>query len=176
MKSLEQFIIPFSGLKVGFHRFDFKVDRAFFEAFEFGEIRSGSVGIVLALEKKERMLVFDFSLSGTVDLPCDRCGEMMDIPVKGEERLIVKLGEAYRDEGEEVIIIPETDKQFDVSRFLYEVLHLMIPAKRVHPESGGRSTCNPEILKKLEELSGHHEPDPRWEALKKLKANHKSKI
>jgi len=169
VKSLEQFIIPFSGLKVGIHRFDFKVDNAFFEAFEYSEIKSGSVDIVADMEKEERMLVFDYSLTGTVDLPCDRCGEMFAIPVKGNERLIVKLGDAYRDEGEEVITIPETDKQFDVSRFLYEVLHLLLPARRIHPEVGGLSTCNPEIIKKLEELSSHHEPDPRWEVLKNLK-------
>jgi uncharacterized metal-binding protein YceD (DUF177 family) len=86
------------------------------------------------------------------------------------------MGDAYQDEGEEVIIIPEAERQFDVSPFLFEVIHLMLPARRVHPEKDGQSECDPEILKKLEELSNQRAPDPRWEALKKLKPNPKSKI
>ncbi|MEI6454867.1 MAG: DUF177 domain-containing protein [bacterium] len=173
---MEQFIIPFSGLKLGFHRFDFRIDNAFFDAFEYAEIKSGAVSIGLNMEKKERMLLFDFTISGRVDLPCDRCGEMVDVSIDGKEQLIVKMGDAYRDDGEDVIIIPESDKQFDVSSYFYEVLHLMIPRRRVHPETDGVSRCDEEVLKKLEKLSTHSAPDPRWEALKIFKTNHKSKI
>jgi uncharacterized metal-binding protein YceD (DUF177 family) len=176
VKSLEQFIIPFSGLKLGFHRFGFRIDNTFFDAFEYAEIKSGLVDIGLSMEKKERMLLFDFTIHGSVDLPCDRCGEMVDVALDGEQRLIVKMGDTYQDEGEDVIIIPDGDNHFDVSSYLYEVLHLMVPPRRVHPETGGVSICNAEVLKKLEKSGTHSAPDPRWEALNKLKTNHKSKI
>jgi len=166
----EQFIIPFSGLKLGIHQFDLKIDNTFFDHYEYAEIKSGSVKIHLDLEKKERMLIFDFTINGTVSLPCDRCGEPIDIVIRGKEGLIVKLGIKYIEESEDVLIIPETDKMFDVSSFLYEIMHLILPAKRVHPDNiDGESQCNPEVLKKLNELSGHHSPDPRWEVLNKLK-------
>lgn len=168
----EQFRIPFSGLKFGVHHFDLKIDNTFFDHFEHTEIKSGSVEIHLELEKRERMLLFDFTVNGTVSLLCDRCGEPLDLVITGNERLIVKLGNEYLEESEEVLIIPETDKSFDISSFLYEIMHLMLPAKRVHSDKiNGESQCNPEVLKKLKELSEHHSPDPRWEILNKLRNN-----
>lgn len=165
----EPFKIPFGGLKVGFHRFDLKVDNTFFDHFEYAEIKSGSVEIQLDLEKEERMLILDFTVNGTVSLPCDRCGKPVDIGITGKERLIVKPGNGYLEESEDVLIIPETDKIFDVSSFLYEIVHLLLPAKRVHPDSDkGESQCDPDVLKKLKALSENHSPDPRWEALNKL--------
>jgi len=170
----EQFIIPFGGLKLGKHQFDLKVEDSFFDHFEYGEIKSGSVNIHLDLEKQERMLVLDFTINGTVFFPCDRCGDPLGIDITGKERLIVKLGNEYLEESEEVQIIPETDKSFDVSTFLYEVMHLLLPAKRVHTDNlKGESQCNPEVLKKLKELSEQHSPDPRWEILGKLKNDSK---
>ncbi len=166
----EQFIIPFGGLKLGAHRFDLKVEDSFFDNFEYTEIKSGAVDIHLEMEKQERMLVLDFTLRGAVVLPCDRCGDPLNVDISGKERLIVKLGNEYLEESEEVQIIPETDKTFDISSFLYEVMHLLLPAKRVHPDKLN-TQCNPEVLKKLEQLNGQHSPDPRWEVLGKLKNN-----
>ena len=48
---------------------------------------------------------------------------------------------------------------------------LALPIKRVHPDDkNGKSTCDPVMLKKLEELIIDEETDtdPRWDELKKL--------
>ena len=69
----------------------------------------------------------------------------------------------------------EKQEYFKIQQYVYELIVLAVPIKRVHPgvEDG---TLNSDILKKLEELSpkikdikeDQEETDPRWNTLKKL--------
>ena len=61
--------------------------------------------------------------------------------------------------------------ELDLQQHLYEFIHLALPIKRVHPgDKNGKSTCDPVMLKKLEELIVEEEKEerPRWDELKKL--------
>ena len=170
VKDRDQYNITFSGLKPGKHAYDFKISASFFEDFERSEIQGGRVAVHVEMEKDERMMVFLFSILGKVIVPCDRCNDPVELEVKGNERLVVKLGDHHEEISEEVQIIRESDNKFDLQPFLYEYIHLLIPFRRIHPDDElGKSTCNPDVLKKLKELSEQHTPDPRWEALNKLK-------
>ena len=40
MKNLKAFLIPFTGLKIGKHQFDYQIDNSFFECFEYVEFNS----------------------------------------------------------------------------------------------------------------------------------------
>ena len=180
MKTLDQFFISFTGLKPGEHGFDLRVDDSFFDCFEEGEIRHGSIDVTLNLVKEERMLVFQFHFFGTVTLPCDRCGELVDIPINSSETLIVKIGNPGEGRtganNDDVEWIPETTTRFDTAPFIYETMHLLLPIKRVHPTTkDGKSACNPEILKKLNELCHRQTIDDRWEPLKELTLENKLK-
>ena len=168
MKVLKEFAIPFVGLKEGIHEFTFEIDGKFFESFEYSEINDGRVNAYITLDRKERMLIFDFVLNGHVVIPCDRCLEDLDYPVKVDERLIVKFGQEFREETEEILIIPEKESHIDISSYIYEYVMLSLPLKKVHPED--ENACNPEIIAKLDQ-HGSPEIDPRWEALKNLKGN-----
>jgi uncharacterized metal-binding protein YceD (DUF177 family) len=171
----KQFVIQFGGLKPGQHHFDFEIDDTFFEHFEYSEIKNGKIAVHLELEKEEKVLAFHFSFDGNVILPCDRCFEPVELKLNGTENLIVKFGDGYYEENEELQIIPEGVTQFDISPFLYEYTHLLLPFRRVHPDDeNGNSLCNPEIIKMLEQTSSSGEPDPRWEVLNKLKNNNQS--
>jgi len=166
----EQYKIAFSGLKPGLHIFDFLIGSEFFEKVGEPEICDGNIAVAVTMLKEERMMDLHFTLEGTLVVPCDRCNEPVELELNGDERLIVKLGDRYFEESEDVQIIPETDCQFDLAPFLYEYIHLMLPVRRVHFEDDdGNSQCDPEIIKKLTELNPEKGPDPRWEALKKLK-------
>ena len=166
MKVLQEFVIPFLGLKEGIHDYAFDIDAEFFESFEYSEVKQGDIHVDVSLERKERMLIFNFSTSGMVQVPCDRCLAPLDLPIEGTDRLIVKFGQEWMEESEEILVIPETDSRFDISSFIYEYIMLKLPYKRVHPE--GKDLCDPRIVDKLEQHS-ESETDPRWEALKELK-------
>lgn len=169
MNPLKEFIIPFVGLELGNHRFDFEVDDKFFEQFEYSQIHSAKLKVTVSLEKQERMLIFGTEISGEVDAVCDRCGDSFMLPVDGSEQLIVKFGEQYTEESDDVVVIPATDYKFDLAPFIYEYSHLMLPARILHPDDeNGNSTCDPEVLKRLSDMAPHDTVDPRWEALKNL--------
>jgi uncharacterized protein len=166
---LKEYNIQFVGLEPGIHQFGFEVNDTFFEHFEFSLIKHGQVHVTVALEKSERMMIFNIGLEGKVLVTCDRCSDEFYFPVSDTQKLIVKLGAEYLEESEDVVVIPDTEYQFDLSPYIYEFIHLALPAKLVHPgDEHGNSTCNPEIMRILEKLTPPETIDPRWEALKKL--------
>lgn len=175
MKPMKAFTIPFVGLKQGEHRFDYQIDNTFFEHYEYNEFNSVSVAVTALLIKKSSSLEFHFEVSGTINVNCDVTDEPYDQPIKGEHLLVVNFGEEYNDEDEALLVLPHGSYEVSIQQYIYELIVLSVPAKRVHPgvEDG---TLNSEILKKLEELSpkdfekktAEEETDPRWDELKKL--------
>lgn len=169
MDYLKQFVIPFVGLSIGNHRFTYVIDDKFFESFSYGEIRQAHVQVGLDLNKSERMLILNFELSGTVRVSCDRCAGEFDLPVEGNEELFVRFGHENSEEDDNVIIISDKESQIDISTMIYDFINLMIPFRVVHPDDAdGESTCDPEVIKKLNDLSSHESNGSTWDKLKDL--------
>jgi len=169
MNYLAHFMIPFSGMKVGNHNFTFEIDDKFFEHFEYSEIKKGKLQVNCLLDKQVRMMVLYFDITGTVRVPCDRCAEEFDQPIEGKQKLIVKFGVDHIEESEDILVITEKEHELDISQFLYEYIHLLLPIKKVHgTDENGNSLCDPEVLRYIKETEDH-QIDPRWEALQKLK-------
>lgn len=176
---LKDFTIPFIGLKEGKHQFDYQIDNSFFELFDFDEFNAATIQVELEFLKKQTMLELAFSASGTVNVNCDLTNEPYEQAVKGSLDLIVKFGHEYNDENEEILIIPHGEYQINVAQYIYEMIVLAIPSKRVHPGISD-GTLQSEILEKLEELQPGTEKketeediDPRWDTLKKLLTDNK---
>ncbi|MBQ4819914.1 DUF177 domain-containing protein [Aquimarina sp. MMG016] len=175
MKQLKEYTIPFVGLKQGIHQFEYEIDDTFFEHFEYDEFNASAVKIDLDFNKKTTMFELDFKASGTVNVNCDLTNEPFDLPIENEFFLVVKFGSAYNDENEELLILPHGDYEVNVQQYIYELIVLAMPPKRVHPgvEDG---TLESDILEKLEKLSpkentienDNEETDPRWDKLKNL--------
>jgi len=173
MMKLKEFFIPFSGLKLGKHNFVYEIDDAFFESFDYQEFNGVSVQISAVLEKMSTMMELQIEAMGTINVDCDLTGEPFDQPIDSSLKLVVKFGEEYNDEDDEILIIPHGEHQFNIAQYIYEMLVLAVPQKRVHPgvEDG---TLQSDILDKLEELQpkehtkSSEKTDPRWDDLKKL--------
>jgi len=91
--------------------------------------------------------------------------------VSGNEEFFIKFGTEYREENDDVLIIPENETHIEISGLIYDYLHLMIPYRVVHPDNeSGETTCNPEVIKRLNELSLREESDADspWGKLKDL--------
>ncbi len=169
MNHLKEYTIQFVGLELGNHQFEFEVNDSFFEHFEFSQIHQAQIHVAVDLEKMERMMIFNISLEGKALVTCDRCTNEFYFPIADIQRLIVKLGAEYLEESEDVVVIPETEYKFDLSPYIYEFVHLALPAQLIHPDDEeGNSTCDPEMLRLLEKHTPTETIDPRWEALKKL--------
>ena len=75
--------------------------------------------------------------TGAVNLDCDVSLEAFDLEIDGTFELIVKFGPEFNDDSDEILIIPHEAYQIDVSQFIYELIILSMPSKRVHPKSIG---------------------------------------
>lgn len=180
MKQMKAFTIPFVGLKQGEHRFDYQIDDTFFEPENFevvyDEFNNVSIDATAVLIKKSNSLEFHFSIKGSINVNCDLTNEPYDQPVKGEHMLVVNFGETFNDEDDALLVLPHGSYEVNIQQYIYELIVLSMPAKRVHPGVAD-GTLDSEILKKLEELSPkdvevklekEKDIDPRWDELKKL--------
>lgn len=177
MKVTNEFLIPFIGLKLGKHQFEYQINKKFFEDFGYDEFESCDIKVNVVLEKKSTMLELHFKHKGTIYVPCDLTNEMFDLPIKGKIKLIVQFGEAFNDDNEELLILPHGEHQVDISQYIYEMIALSIPLKRIHPGIKD-GTLKTDALDKLNELkvnakehktdAKEEETDPRWDQLKKL--------
>jgi len=169
LKYLKNFLIPFKGLNIGIHQYNWEIDKRFFEEIENSGVYDADLKTELTFEKQERMFVLQFAIAGSVTVKCDRCLDGLKYPVNIEQKVYVKFGEEDMDETEEIIIIPETDYQIDISRLIYEFIELSLPMQKVHgDDESGKSRCNAEMISKLNEHSGKRKTDPRWDKLKNL--------
>ncbi len=174
MRNLEEFTIPFKGLKLGKHQFEYELDNEFFRHFEYDEFNSANVKIDLLFEKKSTMMELTFQASGTVNVNCDLTNEPYDQPIGSTLFLVIKFGDEFNNDDEDLLILPHGEYEVNVQQYIYELVVLSVPQKRVHPgvEDG---TLKSDVLDKLEELSlknqkkkKEEEIDPRWDKLKNL--------
>jgi uncharacterized metal-binding protein YceD (DUF177 family) len=89
--------------------------------------------------------------------------------------LVVNFGDDFNDENEEILILPHGEYEINIAQYIYELIVLSMPSRRIHPGLKD-GTLNSEILDKLEELrpksledkNKTQDIDPRWHKLKKL--------
>lgn len=177
MKSLKQYSVPHTGLKLGKHHFSFDVNREFFNEFEYSIVKDGTVKVALVLDKQETMMVLDFEIEGKVVLTCDRCLSEYPQHIASKDRLIAKFSEDkdLEDDTEEVVVLSKNDTEIDVSEFIYEMITLALPYINLCDAPGNTSVCDEEMIAKLKEFSvdesEEEKIDPRWDALKNIKNN-----
>lgn len=175
MNNLKEYFIPFVGLKLGKHQFDYSINNTFFNFYNYEEFNNVNVKVNVTLDKKTTFLELLFKHSGTVNVPCDITNEPFDLPIKGKLKLVVKFGDEFNDDNEEMLILPHGEYQINIAQYIYEMIVLSVPFKRLHPglKDGSISL---EALNTLEKLSpkekkikeNNKNTDPRWDSLKKL--------
>ena len=177
MKKLNEFLIPFIGLKLGKHQFEYQINKAFFESFDYDEFESADIKVSVVFDKKSTLLELNFKHKGTIHVPCDLTNEMFDFPIKGKLKVIVQFGEEYNDDNDELLILPHGEHEINISQIIYEMIALSIPFRKVHPGVKD-GTLDSEALRKLNELrveevkkdnkNTEENIDPRWDKLKQL--------
>ena len=178
MKALKEFVIPYSGLKEGEHQFEYQINKAFFDFFNYEDFNSCNITAAVKFVKKPTMFEIDFDISGSINVNCDVTNELFDLPIAIKTPLLVKFGDEYNDDNEDLLILPYSEYQLDISQYLYEIMVLAMPVKRVHPgvEDG---TLKSDVLEQLNAYDTQKSKsqeveektnvvDPRWEKLKEI--------
>lgn len=174
MKSLKTYSIPFTGLKLGKHQFDYEITDAFFDQFEYSLVKKGRLNCHVELEKQETMLILNFDISGTIDLSCDRCLAEYPQQVNITEQQIAKFSDEDTGDDEEIMILTKNDHEINIAGLIYEYINVTMPFITVCSDEGRTQYCDKDMLDRLnklaagEEQQNNEEADPRWDALKKL--------
>jgi uncharacterized metal-binding protein YceD (DUF177 family) len=181
VKGLREFEIPYVGLKIGVHKFDFDIDGNFFRHFEESPIHDCKVHVRLEFEKKETFFALSFFVDGWVRTECDRCLIPFNKEIFGDYNCYIKFAEdpSALGDRDEVIFISRDETIIDVSQLIYEYIILCLPMQRLGCEKPGEEPqCNKEVLKYITNAQGQggeekksDEIDPRWAALKNIKKN-----
>jgi uncharacterized protein len=174
---LQEYRIPFTGLKTGKHQFDFDIDERFFDEFEYSLVKNGRLKVRMELDKQETMLILQFDIKGEIFSNCDYCLSDFPTAVKVSERQIVKFSddENLEDNTDEIIVLGRNEHEINVSQLIYEYINLAVPLFSRCNDVGNTEYCDKEVIEKLKKLSTGNEEkenadaDPRWEALKNIK-------
>jgi len=182
-------------LPIGTHEFDYHLDKQFFEDMESTDIRDADVNVHLVVTYANNVYALAFNVAGTVVTPCDRCLDDLQLDIDTTYGIKVKYGDAYRDNSDDLMEIPESENDLNVAYMIYDTVSLAIPIKHVHPV-GKCNRAMSSLLKKhrvsdasdpdaeLEEqlidemdampdvpAAGSQATDPRWDALRGLADN-----
>ena len=185
MKSSRTYTIPFIGLKLGTHQYDYHIDKSFFDVYPQQDFNSTDIDVKLNFTKKTTLLELDFDISGYVNINCDVTNESYNQKVSNVFSIVVKFGQDFDDTNEDLLILPHGAYEVNIQQYIYEFIVLSVPYKRVHPDVlNGTSTSiildklnslEPNINKEEDSTDSDHgadddptDTDPRWDALKKL--------
>jgi len=170
MKGLKAYKMDIFGLKNGTHEFDFDFDDAFFEEFESSLVSKGKGTCKILMNKSDSMITLEFNILGSIELTCDRSLELFDYPIDVTKSIVYKYGDEEKELSEDVFVILKTTQEIRIDAFLYELINLEVPMKKLHPRFLEDENEEDEMIftSESDEEKEEDSVDPRWEALKKL--------
>ena len=165
--------IKFKGISAGKYDYDFDLNDDFFSRFKESEIQKGNVHTFVEMTVTKDLLIFHFTLTGKVNVQCDRCLDFFYHEIQYKTTLYVEFGEKSSDisDADNRIMLSRNEYEIILDKHLYDYIHLSLPYQRIHPLNGrGESQCNIEMINKINELNNTegNEIDPRWDKLKEL--------
>jgi uncharacterized metal-binding protein YceD (DUF177 family) len=169
VKPHNEFIIPLTGLPLGLKHHEFELSRDFFVEEAYEGVSNGQVTVLLTLDKHENMIELLFQIEGWLEVNCDRCGDAYQQSIRSNQKIIFNFGDHYEEESDDIFVIPADLHEYNLRQLIYEYTILSLPLRKIHPnDKAGNSTCNPNVLNKLNAFRPSQATDPRWDALKKL--------
>ncbi len=169
-------------LDEGEHLFEYCLDNKFFAALEQEEISQGEVYVTLNISYSNDTYRLNIAYDGYIIGQCDRCLSDLEIDVDFERLLLVQLGAEYKEESDELIILPKKEAILPLDWIMYEDLILSLPMQRLHEDT---ADCDPEMMSYYSNMLVSDIPteevesvekdedgiDKRWAGLKELRKN-----
>lgn len=171
MDKLDSYKVDLKGMSTDTVSYQWQVNDDFFSAVQGQEIQQGLLSVALRVKRASDVYEMNFQFEGEVKVLCDRCLELMDLPISAECRLQVRLGDQFEDDGD-VVTVPYEEGVFNVAWNLYEMIALEIPIRHVHAECKSYASDFA-----MEEGNAEDAPvatDPRWNELRKILDNNKN--
>lgn len=169
----QDFAVNIVGLSQKAHHFDYEFGDDFFGHYGQSILEKGQFKADVTLTKGETMIEGRFQIKGTAKLVCDRSLEPFDYPMDIDQTILFKYGQEDKELSDEIVMISRDRASLDIGQYLYELVVVNVPMKRLHPRFGQDDLEESEIQlvysSPTTEKENKEEIDPRWEKLKKLK-------
>jgi uncharacterized protein len=171
---LQEYKVNIVGLSQKAHEFEFELGDAFFDQYGKELLEKGHFKANVILAKSETMIEGHFRIVGFAGLICDRSLEPFDHPMDIDQRILFKYGQEDKELSDEIVLIARDRVALDIGQYMYELIAVNIPMKRLHPKFQQSDLEESEIQlvysSTAEEKENNEDAiDPRWEKLKKLK-------
>ena len=172
--------IAFVGLKQGIHVFEYDLDEKFFTDRAGHDLNPTEAQVKMTLDKQSGFMQLGFEVGGKSSVNCDRCGNPLVVDLWDEFKILVKLVDEpdvmnAQEEDPDVFYISRNESHLQVDGWLYEFVMLSLPQQNICPDDeNGHTTCNAEVLKKLEEINFNFKAQETaniWKGLEKFKDN-----
>lgn len=149
MGKFEAYSIPLRHITSGSQSFVFHLTQEYFQKIDSPEVQKGDLKANILVSKNKNGYELIFDIQGYILIPCDRCLDDMEQTIVIKEKLMVKFGKSFSDNGIDVVIVPEDEGEINVAWFLYEFIVLAIPLKHVHQPG----KCNKQMTGQLRKHS-----------------------
>lgn len=168
---IRSFDIDIFRLSNSTHDYQFDIGNSFFEAHEGSTLQEGNGQVALELDKNDNFIKATFNFDVTVKLICDRSLDVFDFKIRDREEMIFKFGEEEQELDDNIIVIKRDRQRINFAQYIYELMSVAIPMKKLHPRFDNESTADELIYtsKADDQDDQQEEVDPRWKMLKKLK-------
>lgn len=124
--------------------FEFDLNDEYFAKIDSPEVKKGQIKAEVFVQKRITTYELNIKLDGFIIIPCNRCLDEMEQPIRYDDKIEVKFGKNFSEENE-IVIVPEADGSINIAWFLYEFIVLNIPIKHVHLPG----ECNKGMVDKL---------------------------
>ncbi len=140
-----QYSLDVPKLRMGHNEERYIVNSEFLTHFETSYIEDCEVDAVVQVEKYHSHLDTKFHLKGWAQVECDRCLELIKIPIESNHRVIYSFSEKMEETDDmEVIYISENQPHISLVQDLYDFIGIAIPFRNVHEDIGEQ--CDPKIM------------------------------
>jgi uncharacterized metal-binding protein YceD (DUF177 family) len=179
---LQEYTVEIAKLQNKDYHYTWSGNRAFFEFFEESLVQNGNFEVKMKLRKSDALLQLDFDIQGNLELVCDRSLDIFSYPFQTQGKQVLQFSDHNEVLDDEFELIAKGTPQINVAQYIYELIMLAVPMKKLHPRYQEKSnegdiklvysSEEKELKKETEEKNA--EIDPRWAELKKLLENKKS--
>lgn len=147
---LDRYKIKIAELPLGISEYNFVLDDVLFSYFNHPYVEKGNVAAKVTLDNRPNLIEVNITVSGTLEVQCDRCLDYFLYPINTNEIILYTIGQQEEHENKNVVIITKEQSVIDLSSDLYEIAVTQLPIRKVHPNNEqGVSLCNSKMLELL---------------------------
>ncbi len=149
MAFFDQFTLPVKGLHIGLHEYQFDINDDFFKLSDTELIESGNFKVNLVIDKNMDMMILNIDFEGFWKTVCDRCTADIDLPITGNNEILIKYADKELDDGDIIYIMKEST-ELNVAKIILDSIIVGLPIQKTYDcDDEEPRPCDDTVLDRL---------------------------